>query len=128
MSNFYTLWNRETSMFRKADGTMTADIDQAEQMPLQQAMEKEIELFAAGEKFIELHEVPLMHEGQYDDALALTDPAGDFFDAHGIDLVVNIGSGDESTWHLTSRASGAKLRLTLADCYSFSVGSEEDEE
>ena len=127
MNNLYTLWNRETSMFRKADGTMTDNIDQAEQMPLQQAMEKEIELFSSGEKFIELREVPLMHEGQYEDALSLTDPAGDFFDAHGIDLVINIGSGDESTWHLSSRATGTKLSITLADCYSFSVENEGDE-
>lgn len=128
MSNFYVLRNRETGSYRKADGSMTGDIGEAEQMNIHDAMQKEIEVFASGDKVTELYEVPLMHEAQYEDAMDLTDPAGDFFDNHGIDLVVEIGAGDETTWTLTSRTTGQSVRVTLEDCHSFEVNQHEGDE
>lgn len=128
MSNFYVLRNRKTGAYRRADGSMTEDIDDAEQMSIHDALEKEIEVFSRGEKFTELYEVPLMHDAQYEDAMAMTDPAGDFFDDHGIDLTVEIGAGDETAWTLVSRTTGHVAKVTLKDCHSFEVNKQEDDE
>lgn len=125
MNNLYVIANRKLNEFRKADGTWTSDIEDAEQMEIHAALEKEAEIFEGGDKMTELVEVPLMHDAQYEDALSLTDVAGDFFDRHGIDLEVEIGSGDETKWTLRSRASGETAVITLADCTSFEVSDED---
>ena len=121
MSNLYVIANQDLDSFRKEDGTWTPDINEAEQMGLHDALEKEIEVHLGGEKMIQLLEVPLMHEAQYEDALSLSDAAAVFFDRHGLDLSVEIGDSDETTWAMTSRATGETVRVTLSDCTSFEV-------
>ena len=121
MNNLYVIANEEFNSFRKADGSWTDDINDAEQMGLHVALEKEIEVHLGGEKLIQLFEVPLMHDAQYADVMSQADAAADFFDRHGIDLGVEIGSGDETTWTMKSRGSGETVTLTLADCDSFEV-------
>jgi hypothetical protein len=121
MNNLYVIANQTLDRFRKADGSWTGVIDEAEQMGLHAALEKEIEVHMGGEKLIQLFEVPLMHDAQYEDALSLSDAAAGFFDRHGIDLSVEIASGDETTWTMKSRGSGETVTVTLADCDSFEV-------
>lgn len=121
MNNLYVIANQHLDRFRKADGSWTPDINEAEQMGLHDALEKEIEVHMGGEKLIQLFEVPLMHDAQYEDVMSQADAAADFFDRHGIDLGVEIGSGDETTWTMKSRGSGETVTLTLADCDSFEV-------
>ena len=121
MNNLYVIANQGLDKFRKADGSWTADMNEAEQMGLHDALEKEIEVHMGGEKLIQLFEVPLMHDAQYEDAMSQADAAADFFDRHGIDLSVEIASGDETTWTIKSRGSGETVTLNLADCDSFEV-------
>lgn len=121
MSNLYVIANEGLDSFRKADGSWTDDVNDAEQMGLHAALEKEIEVHLSGEKMIRLFEVPLMHDAQYEDVMSLADSAADFFDRHGIDLNIEIASGDETTWTMKSRGSGETVTLTLADCDSFEV-------
>lgn len=111
MSNFYAIANETLDQFRRADGSWTENLDDAEHLTIEAATEKQVELIRA-EVITELVEVPLMHEAFYDDIHSRIDTLQDRLERAGVTLTTQIGEGDETTW--TFEVAGVTLRVTLA--------------
>lgn len=111
MSNFYAIANETLDQFRRADGSWTENLDDAEHLTIEAATEKQVELIRA-EVITELVEVPLMHEAFYDDIHSRIDTLQDRLEQAGVTLTTRIGEGDETTW--TFEVAGVTLRVTLA--------------
>lgn len=111
MSNFYAIANETLDQFRRADGSWTENLDDAEHLTIEAATEKQVELIRA-EVTTELVEVPLMHEAFYDDIHSRIDTLQERLERAGVTLTTQIGEGDETTW--TFEVAGATLRVTLA--------------
>lgn len=112
--NFYAIGNESIDRFRRADGEWVEDINDAEQFAsIEDAVMKQVDLFGVG-IFTEICEVPLMHEGIYDDIHSRIDDLQARLEAAGIELTTNIGSGDETTWTFGIENAGVTLTVRLA--------------
>lgn len=111
MSNFYAIANETLDQFRRADGSWTENLDDAEHLTIEAATEKQVELIRA-EVITELVEVPLMHEAFYDDIHSRIDTLQERLERAGVTLTTRIGEGDETTW--TFEVASVTLRVTLA--------------
>lgn len=109
--NFYVLGD-DDDKYLKADGSWTDHVDDADHMRLEDALDKQLELFRQG-VFVELNEVPLMAEGMYADIHGRVDALQERLAAAGVELETVIGSEDETTWTLRFTSIGLALRLTL---------------
>lgn len=122
MSNFYAIANETLDQFRRADGSWTDNLDDAECLTIEAATEKQIELIRA-KVITELVEVPLMHEAFYDDIHSRIDTLQERLERAGVTLSTHIGEGDETTW--TIEVAGVTLNVTLAGPDSWEVTYED---
>lgn len=111
MSNFYAIANETLDKFRRADGSWTETLDEAEHLTIEAATEKQVELIRA-KVITELVEVPLMHEAFYADIHSRIDTLQERLQRAGVTLSTHIGEGDETTW--TVEVDGVTLNVTLA--------------
>lgn len=111
MSNFYAIANETLDKFRRADGSWTETLDEAEHLTIEAATEKQVELIRA-KVITELVEVPLMHEAFYADIHSRIDTLQGRLQRAGVTLSTHIGEGDETTW--TVEVDGVTLNVTLA--------------
>ena len=124
MSNLYALADESLKRFRRGDGTWSDDYNDAEQMTLERAMEKCLELFQAENIFTEVFEVPLLAEGMYAAIDSRVDDLQARLEAAGVRLTTQVGSGDETTW--TMEFSDFTLAMKLTGPDDFEVTDHED--
>ena len=110
----------EPKLFRTAAGEWTANIDDAEQMEIEDAVDKLAEL-SNEEKVMIVCEVPKMHEAMYADMDSRFDALGERLREQEIFLEYEIGEGDETTWKISFDRSGVVLVLKLQDPDAFEV-------
>lgn len=120
--NFYVL-SGEDDKYLKADGSWTDHRDDADHMKLEDALDKQLELFRQ-KVFVEIHEVPLMAEAMYDDIHGRVDALQERLGAVGVELDTHIGSEDETTWTMRFNSIGLTLRVTLNGPDSWEVSDE----
>jgi hypothetical protein len=111
--NFFAIANETLDRFLRADGTWSDDVDEAEHLTIEQAVEKQVEMIRR-EIITEIFEVPLMAQAIYDDLHGRIDDLQGRLEAAGIELETHIGQGDETTWTMRIPAAGVVLRITLA--------------
>ena len=125
MSNFYGIANETLDRFLTAGGDWSENVDDAEHLTMEAAIDKQLELVRR-EVITELIEIPLLQSGVYDAIHSRVDDLQGQLEAEGVDLVTNIGEGDQTTWTMTFRGSGLVLELKLAGPDEFEVRSNED--
>ena len=125
MSNFYGIANETLDRFLTASGDWSENVDEAEHLTMEAAIDKQLELVRR-EVITELIEIPLLQSGVYDAIHSRVDDLQGQLEAEGVDLVTNIGEGDQTTWTMTFRGSGLVLELKLAGPDEFEVRSNED--
>lgn len=121
MSNYFAIANESLNRFLRADGTWSEDVDEAEHLTIEQAVEKQVEMIRQ-DVITEIFEVPLMAQAVYDDIHGRIDDLQGRLESAGIELVTHIGQGDETTWTMTIPAAGVALKITLAGPDSWEVG------
>ena len=125
MSNFYGIANEALDRFLTASGDWSENVDEAEHLTMEAAIDKQLELVRR-EVVTELIEIPLLQSGVYDAIHSRVDALQGQLEAEGVDLVTNIGEGDQTTWTMTFRGTGLVLTLKLAGPDDFEVHSNED--
>lgn len=125
MSNFYGIANETLDKFLTASGDWSESIDDAEHLTIEAATDRQLELIRQ-QVITELVEIPLMQQGVYDAIHSRIDDLQARLEAEGVDLVTNIGQGDETTWTMTFRNSGLTLTLKLTGPDDFEVQTDED--
>jgi hypothetical protein len=123
MSNLYALADESLKQFRREDGTWSDDYNDAEQMTLERAMERCLELFREG-VITEVFEVPLLAEGMYAAIDSRVDDLQARLEAAGVTLTTQVGSGDETTWTMVFDDFTLTMKLTGPD--DFEVTDHED--
>jgi hypothetical protein len=114
MNNLYALADESLKQFRRADGSWADDYNEAEQMALEQALERCLELFREG-VITEVFEVPLMAEGMYAAIDSRIDDLQARLEAAGVSLTTHVGSGDETTWTMEFGDFTLTMKLTGPD-------------
>lgn len=113
MSNYYAISNESHDRFLRADGEWVEDIDDAEHMTIEQAVEKQVEL-VRDNVITDLFEVPLMHEAVYADIHSRIDDLQARLESAGVELATEIGQGDQTTWTFGIPSIGLVLLMRLA--------------
>lgn len=121
--NYYVVGDEELTKFRKADGSWTEDYNEAEQLDINEAVERQVELIRQG-IVTEIFEVPLLAEGMYHAIHNRVDDLQARLEAAGVTLTTNIGEGDETTW--TMEFEGFTLTMKLAGPDEFEVSEKDD--
>jgi hypothetical protein len=124
MSNMYALADESLKKFRREDGTWSDDYNDAEQMTLEKAMERCLEVFKDAGIFTEVFEVPLLAEGMYGAIHSRIDDLQARLEAAGVTLTTVIGSGDDTTW--TMKFEDFTLTMNLTGPDDFEVTGDED--
>jgi hypothetical protein len=124
MSNMYALADESLKKFRRVDGTWSADYNDAEQMTLERAMERCLEVFKDTGVITEVFEVPLLAEGLYAAIDSRVDDLQARLEAAGVMLTTQVGSGDETTWTMDFGDFTLTMKLTGPD--DFEVTDHED--
>ena len=124
MNNMYALADESLKQFRREDGTWSDDYNDAEQMTLEQAMERCLEVFEDAGVITEVFEVPLLAEGMYAAIDSRIDDLQARLEAAGVTLNTQVGSGDETTW--TMEFGDFSLTMKLAGPDDFEVTDHED--
>jgi hypothetical protein len=119
----YALADESLKQFRREDGTWSDDYNDAEQMTLERAMERCLELFREG-VITEVFEVPLLAEGMYAAIDSRIDDLQARLEAAGVTLTTLVGSGDETTWTMEFGDFTLTMKLTGPD--DFEVTDHED--
>ena len=118
---FYVLGDsREPRLFRREDGEWTPNIDDAEHMTIEDAIDKQAELID-DPRIINVCEVPLMHEAMYADMGRRFDELQEKLREHEVFLEYEIGEGDETTWKITFERAGVAVVLKLEDPNAFEM-------
>lgn len=107
-------------LFRKEDGEWTTDINDAEHMSLEEAVDRQAEL-ASDPRVIDICEAPLMHEAMYADMDRRFDELQERLREHEVFLEYEIGESDQTTWKITFERAGVALVLKLEDPNAFEV-------
>lgn len=110
----------EPRLFRKEDGEWTTNIDDAEHMTLEEAVDKQAELID-DPRIINVCEAPMMHEAMYADMNRRFDELQERLREHGVFLEYQIGEGDETTWRISFEQAGVAVTLNLEDPNAFEV-------
>jgi hypothetical protein len=118
--NFFAIANETLDRFLRADGTWSEDVDDAEHLTIEQAVERQVELIRR-EIVTEIFEVPMMAQAMYDDLHGRIDDLQGKLESAGIQLTTHIGQGDETTWTIDVPAAGVSLKITLAGPDSWTV-------
>jgi chromosome segregation ATPase len=113
MPNFFAIANESLDRFLRADGTWSEDMDDAEHLTIEQAVEKQVDLIRR-EIITEIFEIPMMAQAMYDDIHGRIDDLQSRLESAGIALETHIGQGDETTWTFTIPAAAVTLKITLA--------------
>ena len=125
MSNFYVVGNPKHTRFLAADGSWVDDYNDAEQMTMEDAVMKQVELIRINTP-TEIFEVPLLAEGMYDAIDSRVDDLQARLEACGVCLTTRIGQGDETTWTMRFESAGLTLTLKLTGPDDFEVQTDED--
>lgn len=120
--NYYVVGTPDLTKYLMADGSWTEDYNEAEQLTLEAAVERQVEMIQK-EIITELFEVPLLAEGMYQAIHARVDDLQARLEAAGVTLTTNIGAGDETTW--TMEFAGFTLTMKLAGPDEFEVSEDE---
>ena len=110
----------EPRMFRREDGEWTPNIDDAEHMSIEDAIDKQAELID-DPRIINVCEAPLMHEAMYADMSRRFDELQEKLREHEVFLEYEIGEGDETTWKITFERAGVAVVLKLEDPNAFEM-------
>lgn len=110
----------EPRLFRREDGEWTPNIDDAEHMSIEDAIDKQAELID-DPRIINVCEAPLMHEAMYADMTRRFDELQEKLREHEVFLEYEIGEGDETTWKITFERAGVAVVLKLEDPNAFEM-------
>lgn len=110
----------EPRLFRREDGEWTPNIDDAEHMSIEDAIDKQAELID-DPRIINVCEAPLMHEAMYADMSRRFDELQEKLREHEVFLEYEIGEGDETTWKITFERAGVAVVLKLEDPNAFEM-------
>jgi len=110
----------EPRLFRREDGEWTPNIDDAEHMTIEDAVDKQAELID-DPRIINVCEAPLMHEAMYADMGRRFDELQERLREHEVFLEYEIGESDETTWKITFERAGVAVVLKLEDPNSFEM-------
>lgn len=110
----------EPRLFRTKAGEWTAQIDDAEHMSIEEAVDRQAEL-AADPRIMEICEAPLMHEAMYADMTRRFDELQERLREHEVFLEYEIGESDQTTWKISFDRAGVALVLKLEDPNAFEV-------
>lgn len=117
--NYYVVGDEKLTKFLAADGSWVEDYNEAEQLTIEQAVEKQVELIRR-EIVTEIFEVPLLAEGVYQAIHARIDDLQGLLEERGISLTTHIGQEDETTWTLEVQGLTLTLKLAGPDEFEFS--------
>lgn len=121
--NNYVVGDEMLTKFLAADGSWVEDFNDAEQLTIEQAVEKQVELIRR-EIITEIFEVPLLAEGMYHAIHNRVDDLQARLEAAGVTLTTHIGDGDETTW--TMEFGDFTLTMKLAGPDEFEVADRDD--
>jgi hypothetical protein len=107
-------------LFRKEDGEWTPDINAAEHMTLEEAVDRQAEL-ASDPRTIDICEAPLMHEALYADMNRRFDDLQERLREQEVFLEYEINESDETTWKISFERAGVALVLKLEAPDAFEV-------
>lgn len=110
----------EPPLFRTADGEWTPNIDDAEHMTIEDAVDKQAELID-DPRIINVCEVPKMHEALYADMDRRFDELQERLREHEVFLEYEIGEGDETRWKISFERAGVAVVLKLESPDAFEV-------
>lgn len=110
----------EPRLFRREDGEWTKNINDAEHMTIEDAVDKQAELID-DPRIINVCEAPLMHEAMYADMSRRFDELQERLREHEVFLEYEIGESDETTWKITFERAGVAVVLKLEDPNSFEM-------
>lgn len=118
---FYVLGDSsEPRMFRAAAGEWTTNIDDAEHMTIEDAVDKQAQLID-DPRIINVCEAPKMHEAFYADMERRFDALQERLREHEVFLEYEIGEGDETTWKISFERAGVAVVLKLDSPDAFEV-------
>jgi len=121
MTMLYVLGDSsEPRLFRREDGEWTQNINDAEHMSIEDAVDKQAELID-DPRIINVCEAPLMHEAMYADMSRRFDELQERLREHEVFLEYEIGESDETTWKITFERAGVAVVLKLEDPNSFEM-------
>jgi hypothetical protein len=121
MTMLYVLGDSsEPRLFRREDGEWTKNINDAEHMTIEDAVDKQAELID-DPRIINVCEAPLMHEAMYADMSRRFDELQERLREHEVFLEYEIGESDETTWKITFERAGVAVVLKLEDPNSFEM-------
>jgi hypothetical protein len=121
MAMLYVLGDSsDPRLFRREDGEWTTNIDDAEHMTIEDAIDKQAELID-DPRIINVCEAPLMHEAMYADMGRRFDELQERLREHEVFIKYEIGEGDDTTWKITFERAGVALVLKLEDPNSFEM-------
>lgn len=121
--NYYVVGDETITKFLKADGSWTDDYNEAEQLTIEEAVERQVEMIRQN-IVTEIFEVPLLAEGMYQAIHNRVDDLQARLEAAGVALTTNIGEGDETTW--TMEFADFTLTMKLAGPDDFEVVEKDD--
>jgi hypothetical protein len=110
----------EPPLFRTVAGEWTPNIDDAEHMTIEDAVDKQAELIDDPRPII-VCEVPKMHEALYADMDRRFDELQERLREHDVFLEYAIGEGDETAWTITFERAGVAVVLKLESPDAFEV-------
>ena len=110
----------EPRLFRREDGEWTPNMNDAEHMSIEDAVDKQAELID-DPRIINVCEAPLMHEAMYADMSRRFDELQEKLREHEVFLEYEIGESDETTWKITFDRAGVAVVLKLEDPNAFEV-------
>ena len=121
MTMLYVLGDSsEPRLFRREDGEWTPNMNDAEHMSIEDAVDKQAELID-DPRIINVCEAPLMHEAMYADMSRRFDELQEKLREHEVFLEYEIGESDETTWKITFDRAGVAVVLKLEDPNAFEV-------
>lgn len=123
--NLYVVGSKDLTQFLAADGSWVEDYNDAEQLSMEDAVMRQVEMIRK-DIVTEIFEVPLLAEGLYHAIESRVDDLQARLEAAGINLTTHIGQGDETTWTFEIPSVGLTLTMKLTGPDDFEVTTDED--
>jgi hypothetical protein len=123
--NLHVVGNKDLTQFLAADGSWVEDYNDAEQLSLEDAVMRQVEMIRK-DIVTEIFEVPLLAEGLYHAIESRVDDLQARLEAAGINLTTHVGAGDETTWTFEIPSVGLTLTMKLTGPDDFEVTTDEN--
>ncbi len=123
--NLYVVGSKDLTQFLAADGEWVEDYNDAEQLSMEDAVMRQVEMIRK-DIVTEIFEVPLLAEGMYHAIESRVDDLQARLEAAGVSLTTHTGAGDETTWTMVFESVGLTLTMKLTGPDDFEVTTDEN--